>query len=258
MNLRDFLIIYLACGAPFGVYYFLQNRKEFETEVLWLKSLLRFIFWIPFAAGLVARTSTFTNLYKSETNFASKAEVERELEIDEVKKFLENILSETGIGLSIYEFRETFDRYAGLSAENLRENVETAASETEIFRISNHPDKNLGEICLHRRNRKRLSFHQKIAGRDFVSMLGRFFDKARQPQILFTKAAKLAALLRDSDVQNALEKIYRNTLQTMENRTVRNTEKERWNSARQKPLTEHKISTNLQLLTATRNLSGKD
>lgn len=261
MNLRDLFIIYLACGAPFGVYYFLQNRNHLETKILWLKSLLRFVIWIPFAIRMVARKSLFTNLYANRFDKTSDSDAKKEIEIEEIKKYFENAFSEKGISSSIYEFREIFDRYVGLSMEIQSENEELSPSETEIFRITNHTNKKLAEICLHRRNRKRLSFHQKLARRDFFEIFKRIFDNSPAAQSLFNNVLKLVALLNDFEAQKLIENISKESLQTQEKQNVINLEKELWNSEKHKPLTENKISTNLQVLTtatAAANLSNKD
>jgi hypothetical protein len=47
MNLIDFFIIYLACGAPFGVYYFLQHRGGLDSRLLWLKRCSTLFFGCP-------------------------------------------------------------------------------------------------------------------------------------------------------------------------------------------------------------------
>jgi hypothetical protein len=258
MNLRDLFIIYLACGAPFGVYYFLQNRNHLETKILWLKSLFRFVFWIPFAIRLVARKSLFTNLYTNRFDKSLNSDAIKEFEIEEIKKSFENILPIIDFKLSIYEFREIFDRYVGLSLEIQSGDEGFSEPEMEIFRITNHTNKKLAEVCLHRRNRKRLTFHQKLARRDFFEILGKFVDKTKDPQNLFDQAAKLAALLNDFEAQKMIGNISKESLQSQERQHVRNLENELWNSENHKPLTENKISTNLQVLTATANLSNKD
>src|SRR5688572_2946946 len=53
MNPNDFLIIYLACGAPFGVYYFFDKRNALPSNRLWLKTFLMVFFWIPFALKML-------------------------------------------------------------------------------------------------------------------------------------------------------------------------------------------------------------
>jgi hypothetical protein len=258
MNLRDLLIIYLACGAPFGVYYYLQNRNRTETKFLWLKSLLRFVVWIPFALQMVARTSLLTNLYNNGFDKSSESDAKRELEIEEIKKYFENIFSPETLSFSIYEFREIFDRYVGLSLEVQAENDEISPAESEIFRITNHGNKKLAEICLNRRNRKRFTFHQKLARRDFFEILHKFVEKSAEPQNIFAHSAKLTALLKDFEAQKIIENLSKESLQTIAQQNVRITGEELWKSDKHKPLTDNKISTNLQVLTATANLSNKD
>lgn len=256
MNLRDIFIIYLACGAPFGVYYFLQNRNRLETKILWLKSLFRFVIWIPFAIQMVVRNSLITNLYNNGFDRAAESDAKKELEIEEIKKFFENILSEKKFKLSVYEFREAFNRYAGLSLEIQNEPEEISLPEKEIFRITNHSHKKLAETCLHRRNRKRLSFHHKLARRDFFEMLDKFTGHTKREN-LFEQTAKLARLLGDSEAQKQVENLSGESLQTAGKENVKNTG-EIWKPEKHKPLTETKISTNLQVLPATANLSNKD
>lgn len=258
MNLRDLFIIYLACGAPFGVYYFLQNRNRTETKILWLKSLLRFVFWIPFAWQLVVRTSLLTNLYNHGFDKRSESDSKIESEIEDIKKIFEKNFAKNNFSLSIFEFRETFDRYVGLSAEVQNDAAEISSAETELFRITDHSNKKLAETCLNRRNRKRLSFHHKLARRDFFEICRMLFDSSPEFQPLLDRAIKLTALLEDSEARIMFENLAVEFSQTEEKQNVSTPENELWNSEKQKLLTEPKISTNLQVLTATANLSKKD
>ncbi len=258
MNLRDLLIIYLACGAPFGVYYFLQNRNLLESKFLWLKSLLRFVFWIPFALKLVARKSFFTKLYTDGFDKSFVLDAEKEFEIERIKKKFENVLVETKFELSIYEFREIFERYVGLTLEMQTDNSQAASTEKEIFRITNHTNKNLAEICLNRRNRNRLSFHQKLAKGDFFEVFDKFVNKSDEPQNLFAEAMKLLRLLNDFEAQAELEELSKETLQTQEKAIVNNLENDLWKSEKQKLLAANRITSNMQIMSVTGNLSKKD
>ena len=259
MNLRDLFIIYLACGAPLGVYYFLQNRNALETKLLFFKSLLRFVFWIPFAFQMVARTSLLTNLYNNSFDKSAETDAKKVLAIEEIKKNFEKSFVPNDFSFSIYEFREIFERYVGLSLEVMTENSEVSPAETEIFRITNHNNKKLAEICLNRRNRKRLSFHQKLARRDFFEILNKFVEKSDNRQKLFQTVSKLAALLGDDEAQKMTDQLSKEFLQTEASQNVKNTGEEEWSTDKHKPLIDTKISTNLPALTtATANLSNKD
>lgn len=258
MNLRDLIIIYLACGAPFGVYYLLQNRNLSETKFLWLKSLSRFVFWIPFALHLVARKSFFTKLYTNSFDKPSVSDAKKEFEIERIKKFFENLMLKKDFALSIYEFREIFDRYVGLTIEIQKDNNEVSSTEKEIFRITNHTNKNIAEICLNRRNRRRLSFHQKLARQDFLEVFDKFITIFSETQTLFDESFNLIQLLNDFEAQYKLEKLLKKTLQSPQKLFVNNLEKELWKSEKQNPLPANQISSNMQIISVMRNLSKKD
>lgn len=258
MNLPDFLIIYLACGAPFGVYYYLQNRNQTGSKILMLKSVIRFIFWIPFAIQLVARNSFFTKLYNNDFAVHGISDSNIDFEIEEIKKNLELKIKEVSPEISIFEFREIFDRYAGLSLEILSEDRDVSIPEKEIFRIASHSSQKIGEACLNRRNRLRLSYHQKLARKDFFEIFEKLTLKSEMPQNLFKKVLRLADMLNDIDARQRLEILSRETLQTIERSNVSKMEQEIWKTAKHQPFTENKISTNLQIMTATANSSNKD
>jgi hypothetical protein len=258
MNLRDLLIIYLAGGAPFGVYYFLQNRHRTETKILWLKTLFRFVCWIPFALQMVARSSLLTNLYYKGFGKTGGLDAQKGQEIEKIKKNFEKFLSESDFSRSIYEFREIFDRYVGLSVEIQNTDQEILPAEREIFRISEHTNKNLAEICLNRRNRQRLSFHQKLARRDFFEIFNQFLRHSSESRPFIDQAVNLSCLLNDSEMRSWIEEFLSESLQTQNEKDVEKTEKEIWKSDKHKLLPETRISTNLPVMTARANLSGKD
>jgi hypothetical protein len=258
MNLPDLLIIYLACGAPYGVYYFLQNRDQPLTAILWLNSLLRFVFWIPFALQMVARTSLIANLYENGFDKSNGSDAEKERKIEEIKRFLEKKVSQNKLSPSIFEFREVFDRYVGLSVEVQNTVEEISLGEKEIFRLTDHTNKKLGEICLNRRNRLRLVFHQKLARRDFFEICRKLFEISPDWPKTIDQAVRLAALLNDFEARRMFENLSSESLQSAAPANVKNVEQEIWNSDKHKPLTETQISTNLQALTATMKLPGKD
>jgi hypothetical protein len=207
---------------------------------------------------MVARTSFLTNLYNYGFDKSPESDAKKEIEIEEIKKGFENIFAKKTFSFSIYEFREIFDRYVGLSVEVQAETGEIQPAETEIFRVTNHNNKKLAEICLNRRNRKRLTFHQKLARRDFFEILYKLIEHSEQPQNLFDKASRLAALVKDSEALKTIENQSQESLQTGRPQDVRNSGEEIWKSDKHKPQTDNKISTNLQALTATANLSNKD
>ena len=260
MNLYDFLIIYLACGAPLGVYYFLQNRKLPEFKRLRLKTVLIFLFWMPFACRVLRKSEFLQNAFNNLFGKASALDANTEKNIYALRKLLEKIYLESNLKLSIYEVREILDRYAGLTLECQFEhtNSQIARTENGIFNISRHKNARLAEICLERRNRKRLLFHQTEARRDFLSFLKELFDSAAEPETLKNAAIDFAAVLNDTEAQKAIEEIFDLSAQIGNAPNVKNAETEIWKSETQRPRLTTPPSARLKTLTATMNLRGKD
>lgn len=257
MTIRDLIIIYLACGAPFAVYYFLQNRRTESTGMLWLKTTGRFVFWIPFAIGMVARRSLFTNLYNSGFDRGSNTDAVREAKIEETRRFVDGFASDPELRMSVFELREVFDRYVGLTMELADADSEPSNSESEIFRITNHTSKKAGEACLHRRNLMRLSFHQKLAARDFIKLSGQLAGRGADGGDSVFRLKSLADLLGDDKTGEAI------TLLAAGNKTVNGAsnsttgDETLWKSAKQN-LRKDTTAANLKSLSATMNLSAKD
>ncbi len=162
MNQIDLIIIYLACGAPFAVYYFLQNRRLRYTKLFWIKTTFAFILWLPLAAQLFWNKFSF---FHSQFFLVNK-----EKSISSLQKQIEAILIESDSQISIYNFREVFERYAGLTKANSDKNNKISDSEKEVFRISENANIELAAICQHRRNRKKLFFHHTLARQDFLRL----------------------------------------------------------------------------------------
>lgn len=258
MNLTDFLIIYLACGAPFGVYYFLQNRTKFVSSKLWLNTFFNFAFWIPIAFRLL-RENKFLNksaAAKFDTEQGLDATQEKKLNL--IQKQLEQILQKSSLKISIYEFRETIDRYIGLTFANKSHSRKGSLADKEFFRISENENVELAAICLYRRNQKRLSFHHIGARQDFLHFINHLSEFSSDKKTIGNLAVEFVKILNDLEAQPALEKMFIQSSQTDKHFTVKQLEKDLWNTEIHKPLPINQISTRLQTMTATANLRGKD
>jgi hypothetical protein len=240
MNLSEFIIIYLACGAPFGVHYFLQNRRETDFNTIVLKSFLTVFVWIPYALQLFHSRITKELINKDfEKNFA--ADAARRNKLDEIQKNIWQIASKNNCAVSLFEFREIFERYVGLTLAMKETVAETF--ENELFTVAKHPDKNLGAKCLHRRNRSRLDFHQTLASRDFLKLLSRL--RTDDSEKLRLSAIEFVKILDDAETLRAVEKLFAGAVQRKQTHIVQETEKEVWNTDRHKPLPAKSISINL-------------
>lgn len=255
MNLTDTIIIYLTFGAPFGVYYFLQNRRRKNPASLWLKSILIFIFWIPFAFLLFRRKIDFRNSF----GIPNKTKANKPNEILYVlQKRIEKSLTASDLKISIYELREIVERYVGLSLAEADKSFKISEREKEIFRISKIKNTELGAVCLTRRNRNRLFFHHTEARKDFLHLIEKLLESDFKRVELEQAAIELVNFLQDRDALKSLEKMFERSLQSDARESVKLTEKDLWKTETRKLSTVKLISIPLQTLTATANSRKKD
>lgn len=256
MNAFEIFIIYLACGAPFGVYFFFQNRHKSVFLTALLKSFLTVVVWIPYALRLLNANVTKKS---SVSKFDSAGETDAALEkkLDEIEKRMLQILLDARTEVSVFEFREVFERYTGLTLAGQTDEV--GENEREVFKIINHKNSELGAKCLHRRNRLRLEFHQRLASRDFLKLLAKisFFEAEK----LRRAALEFATLLNDVETRRAIENLFTESPQISQGSAVKQGEKEVvWNAKEHKPPLAKPISVPLtsRSMIATANLSNKD
>ncbi len=258
MNLIDFIIIYLACGAPFGVYYFLQSRNETESPVIWLKIFLTFFFWIPFAFLLVRQFLVSNKNLQSNYYLTPAFEARDEGNIYLIQKEIEKKFSESRLEFSLFEFRETLERYVGLTLANQETFTKVSEQEKEIFRIAENSNIELAANCLHRRNRKLLAFHQTEARQDFLQLIRKLSGSMTDKKNLENLAIDFVRLLKDKQALNSLEKIFATNLQTDILPSVLHGEKDLWNPQEHKLLRAQPNSTHFQAIRATTALRRKD
>jgi len=258
MNLTDFIIIYLACGAPFGVYYFLQNRNEVDSPITWLKIFLTFFFWIPFAFLFIRQFLASNENLHSNHYLPSAFEAEDEGNIYLIQKEIEKKFSESRLEFSLFELRETLERYVGLTLANQEAFTKVSEQEKEIFRIAENSNVQIAANCLHRRNRKLLAFHQTEARQDFLQIIRKLSGSMTDKKNLEYLVNEFVRLLRDEQAQNSLEKIFATNLQTGIPPSVLQREKDLWNPQEHKLLHVQPNSTHFQAARATTALRRKD
>lgn len=252
MKFSDLLIIYLASGSPFAVYFFLQSRKVLTPFKLWIKTFFVFIGWILFALN-------FIKIYKSSAKsevLVYKNDIEKKL--FSAQKEFEAILLENKSNVSIYEFREVLERYVGLTLALQNENAELNESMREFSRVSGNKNPEISAVCFQRRNRERLFFHHTGARRDFlkiVTLLSEFNSTENKFRVL---ASEFVKLLNDSAALTELEIIWRASSQIDDINTVKYSEKDLWKTETHKPLPVNHISTHLQSMNLTTNFRSKD
>lgn len=243
MNLTDYLIIYLACGAPFGVYYFLQNRTKSDSSKLWLNTLITFAFWIPIAFRLLRENKILNKSVNLKFDVALTLDAIQEKKLNLIQKQFENFLPESSLKISIYEFRETIDRYIGLTLANQSHSKKASITDKEFFRISENKNIELAAICLYRRNQKRLSFHHIQARQDFLHFINELSEFSEHKKIVSNLAVEFVKILNDLEANTLLEKMFMKSSQTDKYFVVKQLEKDLWNTEIHKPLPINQIST---------------
>jgi hypothetical protein len=257
MNTIDFFIIYLACGAPFAVYYFLQNRNRLDSRPLWLTTLLNFIFWMPAAFLFLSRSEHLKSRSLYNFNKTSAADARRE-NLQSIQKQIEKSLPESDLKISIYEFRETIERYVGLTLANQMNDTGSRAAGEEFFRVAQTNNVELGAICLNRRNRNRLSLHQTEARNDFLHLINQLLNLSSDEKNLEQSAIKLAEILEDRTAQNELEKLFARSQPVGKRLNAPKTENELWKPEAPKPSPAKPAAYHSPALKAMPNLRSKD
>jgi hypothetical protein len=199
MTLTDFLIIYLAFGAPLAVYKYLQNRDaDFGRRVV--ASVVTFLFWVPLVLELVylyLANAYFVDAFVSEKN--SDASDQR---VRDLRESITAELIRLERGANLHDTRETVDRYTGLAHET-RQSGSGEDGCNEFLEAAGRRDYELGQLCLMRRNLLRLKRHHTQARCDFVELLDQVSRRSPATGIIETGIA-LARELEDHETVNEL------------------------------------------------------
>lgn len=186
MNLIDLLIIYFACGAPFGVYQITTVRNSLNAKDL-LQIFWRIFCWPVFAA--MALTD-----WMSSGRHLTKSLVDRRTEF--IRSEIEHLIFAGDSVSKILDFRETLFRYVGISqAANI---IVPADSAGELFYFGNTENKALSAACLARTNRRKLAFHQSIARNEFTDMMSELTNAHGNRTEILELAIELANGVDDS------------------------------------------------------------
>lgn len=164
MEVKDLLIIYLAAGAPFAVYYFFRYRRSSHGFVFWLKLLFRFFVWFPYA--LLAAHRFLTPKVKKGLSTRNAGVEDPSVLKDEI---LAEVANRRG-SRDFFEAREVLERYIALTNAKNNFAEDTISRENELFKIALRGNVNLAARCLHRKNREQVSRHQAQAQDDLYNL----------------------------------------------------------------------------------------
>jgi hypothetical protein len=229
MNAIDLFIIYLACGAPFGVYYFFQNRSPEKSKLFWIKTLFNFLFWIPFAFAFLRHSGSFKILSPNKSAETSLKPAVEEAKVHSIVKQIEKLFLASDLKISVYQWRETIERYIGLTFA-IRTDALISDAETDFFRIGERDEKRieLGAKCLNRRNRKRLLFHQIEARKDFLHLINQLIEFHSEREDLQRSATELLQTLADFEALDEFKRMSGGVRQTEDRFGVSESEQDLW------------------------------
>ncbi len=208
MNLTDLIIVYLSCGAPFGVHFYLKKRATGIRKNLWLKTLLAFVFWLPLVFLLIRKIKNAKWFAVSNLNKKFSGEPRFAARLSAIQKKLEKFLLESDARISLFEFRQTLERYANLTILLNNEAETPTGREKEIFRAAKITDVEIAAVCLHRRNRKRLAFHQTEARKDFLQTIELLSGSVKDAKNFENSIDEFVRLLNDSTARESVEKSF--------------------------------------------------
>lgn len=259
MNFSDFIIIYLACGAPFGVYFFLQNRTKLKSFTLWLNSFLTAVVWFPYAFRFL-HTFVTGMFLKFKFSKIIKSDLLRKRRIETFEKKFAQMLRSAETGFSLFDFRETFQRYAGLTQtfQTVIDWNETGENEKEVFRAAGHEKVELAAKCLHRRNLKRLQSHQSLARTDLIQMLCKLDSQLPDSGDFRRLVTEFVQDLNDVEAQKSFDDYFLKTSQTGGESVVNISEQDLWKTEAHKPLSASSIPLNLHTMSATGAIRKQD
>ena len=145
----DISIIYLACGAPFGVY------RAYLPKENWYSVVLAIVAWPIIAIRLVLTT-------------AQRSSISIHHALQELRTDLERGLFAGSSPETVFEFREVFDRYTGLYIAARQASTPAVSG---LIQITNHPSLALAESCISRSLDSKLRRHLNVARSEFTSLL---------------------------------------------------------------------------------------
>jgi hypothetical protein len=192
MNATELIIIYLACGSPFCVYE-AANRRDVLTPNLIATLLFHFLLW-PVAA--------VRRLVRMAASGSSSGASGLDRSVEQIRFEIENLAFTEGTAAGVFEFREVFDRFVGLSIAAAGDAV--GGQLTELMTISGHAKPELASRCADRRNGERLVFHQLRARNEFVELIADLARSSVHSNKIVLSAQHLATLLRDTDALDDL------------------------------------------------------
>lgn len=191
MAVTDLIVVHFALGSPFAVYRITRGNIRSPRSAVAVG--VYFALWPIFAAAFIRDWFSISSNHPVENALDEK--------IRDLKSSIESLVFSNTLMSSIFDFREIFDRYVGLTLALLDDFAPTS---NELFTISGHKDPSLAMKCTVRLNRRRLLIHQTQASDEFVEMIRHITSSHSNKNEVIWLGLQISALLKDRETYNKL------------------------------------------------------
>lgn len=255
MDLIQAAIIYIACGAPFGVHHLMSNGRSGPSSRL--KALLLTLGWVAYLPAICHR---FVKARLSDRNFSTQGKPVgiTPQAVRECSRAIEAFAGRNGTGPGIYEIRNAVERFAGIS-ELLENETDDESRRFEGFsKISDHPEPLLAEAVLARRNRAALEDHRSRALEELIEIHGELSHRAGRDSDLDQAFARLTGLYGDREIAGRIsrEDFFRHR-ESLNKVTRPRVLGDRWRSSKDPQLNQG-LSLSINEISMTSRLQNED
>ena len=186
MRLLEFLIVYLACGAPFAV----ERLLGPANCSIFLKGVSAAVCLIIWPADSVLKLSRVLNssfvstVNSSDTNIFVYSTADSAAKRRELNCLMSRAKQDHDLG----RFKELLERYSGLAA--LRTDISDCTIHTtpEVIRVSGHPAPQTAAACFNRRNLAAVERHFQGARVEFLRHLSGLSEDATESELMLASA----------------------------------------------------------------------
>jgi hypothetical protein len=210
MRLSETITIYLAAGAPFGLYNFLRGPNRAGGFRSSMRAVCAALLWPVAAAAILFSRRRADKLgpdgaaERASAEFVEKVEQAQHNLMTSLYGVTELALASAGVETAKVErvscaVRESVEKYVGLTlaAAECDPKAEPSVREQELCRVAGRrgDDLLLAGRCTHRRNVARLITHQARARTELLHALAEIREAGGRPDV---SAAYAPALARDA------------------------------------------------------------
>jgi hypothetical protein len=194
MHFAEFIIVYLAYGAPFGVYEVTCSRRKLALGDIH-RIAAKFIFW-PVVLGFWIRRWLIVG-YKY-----TGAALDNEINV--IRQNLESLaFGDDSAAAAVLQFREVFNRYTGLIL--MTSPKRPFQKKYPVLELSVQGSPKVAIACIERLDRQRIVFHQQRARREFLEFIGRLSVSRPPGNIdIILSSVELAMILNDFECGQVL------------------------------------------------------